>query len=125
MTDPLQDAKRDAKTMTPELLRHMFRGNEWVQACAAAWEADQARVEALEGFWHDMVQVFGFDGSLNLDGFDFEEMAEKHGLIKWIVYNPTDWTDDEREHMEAEAGDPIWVDARSPKAALAAAGGSR
>jgi hypothetical protein len=48
LSKELQSPKPDAKTVTPELLRHMFRGNEWVQACASAWEADRARVEALE-----------------------------------------------------------------------------
>ena len=33
---------------SPELLRHMFRGNEWVNACAEQWGKDKARIEELD-----------------------------------------------------------------------------
>jgi hypothetical protein len=85
--------------------RRIVTGN-LVRAHADAWKA---RLEVLEGFWRDMVQVFGFDGSMNLDGGDFEELAEKHGLIKWVTYNPEDFTEAEREHIEVEPGDQMWV----------------
>ena len=65
------------------------------------------RLRRLESFWRELVRYFGWGGSFELDGGDFQDMAEKHGLIRFEDYDPEKHTD---EWIEAEPGDPIWFD---------------
>lgn len=57
-----------------------------------------------KGFFEDLVQHFGPNERLEMDGFEFTEYAEKRGLIKWEPYDP-----ETHGLIEAEPGDQIWT----------------
>jgi hypothetical protein len=60
---------------------------------------------SLAAFWRDIVRHFA--ERTDLDGWDFEEMAEKHGLIERQPFDP----EKHGVFIEADEGDIIWMDA--------------
>lgn len=66
----------------------------------------QLKMSGLINFWNDLVVHFGgWGGNLELEMWDFEEMAEKHGLVRKEEYDP-----EKHGEMECEEGDIVWLD---------------
>jgi hypothetical protein len=52
-----------------------------------------------------VLQHFGSDERLEMDGGEFQDMAEKAGVIRWETYDP----EKHGEHYDVEDGDQVWV----------------
>ena len=63
-----------------------------------------SRAVRLEALFQSLVTHFGEEEHMDLDYFDFTEIAEKHGLIKWVPYDPK-----KHGEMDVEKGEKIWV----------------
>lgn len=61
-------------------------------------------IDAALKFTKMVLQHFGSDEHLELDGCDFETLAEKAGVIRWEDYDP-----EKHGETDAELGDRVWV----------------
>lgn len=61
--------------------------------------------DAALKFTKMILQHFGSDEHLELDGCDFETLALEAGIIRWETYD----REKHGEHYDVEDGDQVWV----------------
>lgn len=79
------------------------------EALATPAEEDEKESPRLRPFVLAILEHFGPEQNTELDGFDFQDLATKFGIVRWEKYDP----ERHGEGHDMEPGDDIWLPAVS------------